>query len=280
MEHPPDYEKLVPRALNGDLPALEEIIRSIKDQIFNLSMRFLWHPQDAEDATQEIILKIVLHLSQFEFRSAFTTWTYRIAMNYLIDAKRSRLERSHVSFDAIGDELRNMPSQDPHKEEEMLADAQWKETIERVKTACTHAMLHCLDRENRAAFLLGELFGMDSRDAAWVLSISPEAYRQRLSRARSRVQDFMHSHCGLMNSSNKCRCSQRACQIQSKSLLDRYLTLADRLETIEDYAPPSPADQLSGELEKLMVIYRHNRRYRAPQTLLVRIRRGLGLTSD
>jgi RNA polymerase sigma factor (sigma-70 family) len=52
----------------------------------------LYHPQDAEDATQEILVKILTRLSSFEGRSSFRTWLYRIAVNHLLNIRRSRVE--------------------------------------------------------------------------------------------------------------------------------------------------------------------------------------------
>ena len=63
---------LVKLAISGDRKALEELINSVKDRIYNLSIRYLWHPQNAEDATQEILIKIITNLSSFEGKSLFS----------------------------------------------------------------------------------------------------------------------------------------------------------------------------------------------------------------
>src|SRR5687768_17003359 len=72
-------------ALQGDKNALNEVLKSIREYVYNISVRFLWHPQDAEDATQEILIKVCTNLSQFKGTSAFTTWAYRIAVNHLLN---------------------------------------------------------------------------------------------------------------------------------------------------------------------------------------------------
>lgn len=272
-----DYQTLIPGALNGDLEALEEILRSIKDQIFNLSLHFLWHPEDAEDASQEILVKIMLNLNQFQFRSAFTTWTYRIAMNYLIDARKSRLERAGANFLDSAKHLQSMPdprSLPAHRSEE---DGSWEATVREVKTACSHAMLQCLDRDGRAAFILGEVFGMHSEDAAYVLSVTPQAYRKRLSRARTAMDEFLERSCGLKNPTNPCRCTTRACQIQDSSVLKKYLAYSSRIEKAPDQEstqqPVSP--QENDSLDRLAWIYRTNPRYALRTALLERIRRNV-----
>lgn len=66
-----------------------------------------------------------------------------------------------------------------------------------VALACTQAMLMALDREQRLVDVLDTVFDLPSRDAAAVVGIGPEAYRQRLSRTRARLEAFMRSTCGL-----------------------------------------------------------------------------------
>jgi DNA-directed RNA polymerase specialized sigma24 family protein len=65
----------------------------------------LCNREDAEDATQEIQVRIVTHLSQFDFRSKLQTWAYRIAVNYILDVKKSTVERLHLSFEQFAEDL-------------------------------------------------------------------------------------------------------------------------------------------------------------------------------
>ena len=64
----------VEKAVSGDRKALEELLTGIQDPVFHLSLRMLGSIPDAEDATQEILLKVMTHLSSFRGESAFTTW--------------------------------------------------------------------------------------------------------------------------------------------------------------------------------------------------------------
>ena len=74
-------ENLIEKAVTGDKKSLEEIILSVQDTVFNLSLRMLGSFADAEDASQEILLKVITHLSSFRQESAFSTWVFRIAVN-------------------------------------------------------------------------------------------------------------------------------------------------------------------------------------------------------
>lgn len=238
---PVDYDQLVAGALAGNLRALEELLRAIQDGVFNLALKFLWQPEDAADATQEILLRITTHLKTFRGESAFPTWAYRVAVNYLLNAKKSRAERGAearaVSFDTIAGELRQgnrTPAFEDEVELAMLRD--------QVRMACLHAMLLCLAREYRMAFVLGFVFDLSGEEGAYIMQIEPAAFRKRLSRARSRMAEFMGTNCGLVRAANACRCEQRIDYSLKNGRLDPYLALADRLRR-------------SGELDRMQKKY-------------------------
>ncbi len=256
------------------MDALEEILLSVRDQIYNLSLRFLWDPQEAEDATQEILVKIMLHLNQFEYRAAFSTWTYRIATNYLIDTRKTLLERSSISFEDVAREIQSVetaPEAHGKFDDSFDPKVALKDTAREVQTACTHGMLQCLDRSNRAAFILGEVFNMHSDEASFILGISASAYRQRLSRARKRMDGFLNQNCGIMNPQNPCRCETRACQLQSSRTLEKYMRRARTLERSD----PQAAEIEGSALSRMALIYRSNRSYIPRPVLLDRIKRTL-----
>jgi RNA polymerase sigma factor (sigma-70 family) len=197
-------DQTVERARGGDRAALEALVRAVQDPIYALALRMLWHPADAEDAAQEILVKLVTRLDSFRGDAAFTTWAYRVAVNHLLSTRRRRAEQQALSFDEFGDDLARGLDElyDPHGVDEALL-------AEEVKVGCTQAMLLCLDREHRAAYILGEVFELESRDAAYALDITPAAYRKRLQRARGHVQSFMEGHCGIVDPANPCRCRRR-----------------------------------------------------------------------
>src|ERR1700729_2629792 len=92
-------QALVMRARSGDREALEHLIQRHQGWIYNIAVRMLYHPQDAEDATQEILIKVLTRLSSFEGRSSFRTWLYRIVVNHVLNMKRGQVEVQHASID-------------------------------------------------------------------------------------------------------------------------------------------------------------------------------------
>ena len=95
-------EALVEQAKKGDRSALESVIQQIQDRVYGLAIRMLCHPADAEDATQDILVRIITHLGTFRSESSFMTWVYRIASNYLLKTRKRRLEKIEVSFEEYG----------------------------------------------------------------------------------------------------------------------------------------------------------------------------------
>lgn len=200
-----EMQALVGQATAGDKKALETLVAGVQDMVFNLSLRMLGTFADAEDAAQDILLKMITHLSSFRGDSAFTTWVFRIAVNHLKNYKKHMFARFPLSFEYYGDDIENGKLQDvpdltQNVEKELLA--------EELKMSCTNVMLQCLDPESRCIFILGTMFQLDSRIAGEILEMTPEAYRQRLSRARRKMADFLGQYCGEYGS-GRCKCKDR-----------------------------------------------------------------------
>ena len=200
-----EMQALVGQATAGDKKALETLVAGVQDMVFNLSLRMLGTFADAEDAAQDILLKMITHLSSFRGDSAFTTWVFRIAVNHLKNYKKHMFARFPLSFEYYGDDIENGKLQDvpdltQNVEKELLA--------EELKMSCTNVMLQCLDAESRCIFILGTMFQLDSRIAGEILEMTPEAYRQRLSRVRRKMADFLGQYCGEYGG-GRCKCKDR-----------------------------------------------------------------------
>ncbi len=74
---------LIQSALEGDKASLEILIKRHQDWIYNIALRMVWDPEDAKDVTQEVLIKIITHLSGFKGKSSFRTWAYRIVTNHV-----------------------------------------------------------------------------------------------------------------------------------------------------------------------------------------------------
>jgi len=204
MKSEKKIENLVIEAVQGSKNALEEIILRIQESIYSFSLRMLFNPEDAEDTAQEILIAVITNLRGYRHEGPFRAWVMRIAANKLKAVRKSYAENKMSTvgnLDGIIDryEAHGWFSK-PQNVPQLYLEAE-------TRAVCTHAILLCLDRYHRMAFILGVVMEVSSQEGAKILDISPVAYRKRLSRARSKVRDFLTNNCGLFNSSNRCRCS-------------------------------------------------------------------------
>jgi RNA polymerase sigma factor (sigma-70 family) len=198
---------LVERAAAGDRSAVEDLVRRHQAWVYNIAARMLGHPHDAEDATQEILIKAITRLSSFERRSSFRTWLYRIVVNHVLNMKRGRLEPESLTFSCYAHGLDNTPDLDPPDQASVPVDVRL--LVDEARISCTSGMLLCLDRAQRLVYILGEIFEVSDALGAELLEISRENFRQRLARARRDLHNFMNDKCGLVDPANPCRCEKK-----------------------------------------------------------------------
>jgi RNA polymerase sigma factor (sigma-70 family) len=221
-------ETLARRALAGDREALDSLVRGLQDDIYRLALRMLWNREDAEDATQEILVRIVTRLSQFGFRSRLKTWAYRLSVNYILDLKKSPIEQLNLTFQQFAEGLTEgiKPASATETERSVL--------IEEVKVGCSLAMLQCLDRAHRIAFVLGDILELSGPEAAEILEIDPALFRKRLQLARESVHSFVRSHCGLVSDDAACRCHRRVSSAAVVSEVTQPLNFASGATSFQE----------------------------------------------
>lgn len=217
---------LIEQALNGSAGALEALVQKHQHYIYNVALKMVLSPFDAQDITQEVLIKMVTKLSQFAGKSDFRTWLYRITFNHFLQMKKYWLEETITSFDVYGDELDRIENTDL-SEEDRIAQ---RELIREAKFSCMSGMLLCLDREQRLVYILGEIFEADHRIGSELLGISKANFRKRLERARRNLYQFMNNKCGLINQENPCRCARKTSGFIKAGWVDK-----DRMKFNADY---------------------------------------------
>jgi RNA polymerase sigma factor (sigma-70 family) len=235
--------ELISSAKAGDRDALTALVREVQPQLFTLCVRMLGCPHDAEDACQEILVRMITRLASFRGDSRFSTWLYRVAIRHLIDFRRSRAEKAVTTFEAFSEDL-HTGSQEPARELRERPD--YNALLHEVKTGCSLAMLLCLDRGHRAAYIVGEILELDHVEAARVLGVPSATFRKRLSRARAKVLEFTRDTCGLVNPDAPCRCARRL----SPAITLGRITLADRPAAISP-ATARPLAEVADALRAL-----------------------------
>lgn len=202
-----DDVELVEQARAGSRDALEKLILRHQAWIYNIAVRMVFQPQDAEEVTQEVLIKAVTRLSTFQGNSQFRTWLYRITANHVLNMKRRGGEVRPQTFSSYAAAINDTPDLDLPDPRSVPVDVPL--LVEEAKIACTTGMLLCLDREQRLIFTLGEILGVSDTVGSEILEISADNFRQRLTRARRDLYRFMHNQCGLVNTSNPCRCPRK-----------------------------------------------------------------------
>lgn len=250
--------ELIDKAVNGDKQALQTILVSVQDMVYNLSLRMLGSPHDAEDAEQEIMIKIITQLSAFRKESQFSTWVYRISINYLINCKKSMFAQRPLSFEYYGEDINAgfIPNT-----KDLLQNVDEGILAEELKQSCTNVMLQCLDPESRCIYVLGVMFKADSKMCGEILGITPDAYRQRLSRIRKKVADFLSDYCGL-SKTGICNCQKRVgYAIQTHRLNPKNLEYSnlDKLKKPDTLG----FTQAMEEMDELSLIFSELPKYRS-----------------
>jgi len=226
-----EIEKLVTEATKGNKTALEGIAVAIQDNIYYLALRMLVNPEDARDATQEILVKVITNLSAFRFESQFNTWVYRIAANYLISEKKACEKASGLTFDIYKADLES----DLQEPDDLKDNPQYKVLLNELRISCTMGMLLCLSPAYRMAYILGDIFDMEHNEASDILSISPANFRKQLSRARTKIVEFMSDSCGIVNNSAKCKCDKKLIGAINRNRVDaNHIVFATKTQNFYD----------------------------------------------
>jgi len=222
----PEDSILIEKALAGDKKSLEWLIKRYQDFIYNVSLRLFLDPEDALDATQEVLIKIITALKTFKGESKFSTWVYRIAFNHFLNSSARKME---TRFESDPDSFAHLNSEESHTEVN-------EQEVEEVRIMCSTAMLMCLNREQRLIYIIGEIFGADHQLGAELFDTTPVNFRVKLHRAKADMLSFVSGKCGLVNPANSCRCNKKARQMVDKGIVNKHKMIfnADYKDKIHD----------------------------------------------
>ena len=173
------------RLQNGDLSGFEELISRHRDSILNLAFRFMGDRYEAEDAVQEVFMRVFRARNRYEPTARFSTWLYRIATNFCLNAVKARRADRWSSLYGVGEDGQAY-LQDPatHREpgpEEVLEQ---KETAEAIREA-----IETLPESQRMAILMNKYHGQSYQEIAEAMDLSVMAVKSLLMRARVSLRD-------------------------------------------------------------------------------------------
>jgi RNA polymerase sigma-70 factor (ECF subfamily) len=158
---------LVIAARNGDERAFERLVRKNADAVYGHALRFFGDPPTAEDATQEVFVKVFRSLASFDGRSAFSTWLFRVTRNVCLDLARTGARRP-IPTDPVDLE--------PPSVRDFADDVVMSRTVE--------TAIRALPPEERDALGAVTLFGMSYEQAASAFDVPVGTVKSRVFRAR------------------------------------------------------------------------------------------------
>ena len=174
--------RLVRRVQSGEAEAFEELVRAHEKTVYNLALRLVGNPQDAEDMAQEAFLKVYRSLPEFRGESKFSVWLYRIVSNVCLDHLRHQGRRPASSLtteDEDGEEQQWDVPDESQSPERLLEQKLTREAVQRG--------LETLPEDQRQILLLREIRGMSYEEIGAALDLEPGTVKSRIFRARKKL---------------------------------------------------------------------------------------------
>ncbi len=183
--------QLVAQARAGDAGALSTLLARAQNRVYAVCLRLVNDPDLALDLAQDTLLKVARNLDQFDGRSAFATWTYRVATNVCLSHMRAARLRRHTTLDGLPEpvaENHGFAQTDAALDREageLAGDPGVKEPGGGHALAAVERALATLDPEPRAILVLRDVRGLDYEQLAAVLDVPLGTVKSRLFRARA-----------------------------------------------------------------------------------------------
>lgn len=171
-------QEILRRCREGDVDALGVLFQHFGDRVYRLCLNVLSVPSDAEDATQEVFLRIFQKAGTFAGRSQVSTWIHRLTVNYCLNQLKSRKRRSMPSLEAL-------PQLEPDTKADGSVPLEQKETVAQVRS-----ILARMPEEARTIFLLREVEDLSYKEIAEVLDLPQGTVMSRLARARDKFRQI------------------------------------------------------------------------------------------
>jgi RNA polymerase sigma-70 factor (ECF subfamily) len=160
---------------NSELAAFERIMSQCERRVLRVALRLLHNPQDAQDAAQEVFLRLYKHLADLDQARGYEPWLYRVTVNVCRDIARGR--RRLVGLADVEEQAARQP--------DAYHDAERAQRLEIVRRGLSR-----LGGKERAALVLRDVEGLSTREVAGILGSSENTVRSQISTARLKLRDF------------------------------------------------------------------------------------------
>ena len=171
---------IIKKALEGEMGAFEEIYKAYSPIVYTLALGITRNSHDAQEAAQDVFVKVFRSLKDFAYRSSFGTWVYRIAVNTSINMYRSGVRKNKVLTSI--DYAQDMPDTSGAGPDAEAGKGEAKKLVDKI--------LENLSQEHRICIILRELEGLDYKEMADVMGVPINTVRSRLKRAREAMIEY------------------------------------------------------------------------------------------
>jgi RNA polymerase sigma-70 factor (ECF subfamily) len=193
-----DDTVLVKQCWQGDSTAMERLILKYQNRIYNVILKICADPDDAAELTQETFVKVIENIDNFQGRSGFYTWAFRIAVNLTLNYCQ---RNARLGFSSLDAEQEKYYSRTNQALKEFLSDDSLPDpaAVAQDKELCEIAVrsLMKLDDAHRAVVVLRDIEDMNYDQIAKVLDIELGTVKSRLSRARKKLRQILETQIGV-----------------------------------------------------------------------------------
>ncbi len=180
---------LVEQSRNGNVDAFEELIKDYKKSAYNIALRVLRNVEDAEDASQEALIKVYKNIQNFNMQSTFKVWMYRIVVNTCLDFKRKKM----INAVSIDENIDLGGNNEIHRE---IADDSGNPDVlveKNFNNKLVNDAVNKLDDEYKTIIVLRDIQGFSYSEISEILSCNLGTVKSRLNRARKSLKEILEN---------------------------------------------------------------------------------------
>lgn len=180
---------LIEQSRNGNVDAFEELIKDYKKSAYNIALRYLRNVEDAEDASQEALIKVYKSIHNFNMQSTFKSWLYRIVLNTCIDFKRKKT----INAVSIDEDIDLGGNNELHRE---IADNSGNPDAlveKNFNSKLVKEAVNKLDDDYKAIIILRDIQGFSYSEISDILSCNLGTVKSRLNRARKNLKEILEN---------------------------------------------------------------------------------------
>jgi RNA polymerase sigma-70 factor, ECF subfamily len=201
---PPDEEAaLVDRARQGDRDAVGSLLDPWRKPLFGYIYRMVTLRQDAEDLTQDVLVRVLENIREYRGEARFKSWVFGIATHVCLDHLRKR-KGWRVEAQLLGEKETLADQEKIDGLLRLMHQPEFRYEIRERIAFCFSCISRTLQPEEQAALMLREVLGFASEEAAGILSVSEPVFRHRLAAARAKMIEDYDGLCALINKTGMC----------------------------------------------------------------------------